>query len=226
MTNYSMSNPSIAIASTPSLWKFDPPHRSAYSIFKRLLDVVGSIVGLLIFAIAFIPIAIAIKLDSPGPVLYKQERCGLQGRKITIRKFRSMVDKADDLKAMVKNEAKGLIFKNKQDPRVTRIGKFLRKTSLDELPQFWNVLLGDMSLVGTRPPTLDEVEHYTSRHWQRLNVKPGLTGEWQVNGRSSVKDFEQIVDLDLRYQLSWTPLYDLQLIWRTIHILLKRSGAY
>ncbi|HEY9620387.1 MAG TPA: sugar transferase [Crinalium sp.] len=225
MTNYSISETSIAVVST-SLWKADEPHQSAYSVFKRVVDIVGSLVGLLILAIAFVPIAIAIRLDSPGPILFKQERCGLQGRRIVIRKFRSMVDNADNLKAMVTNEAKGLIFKNKQDPRVTRVGQFLRKTSLDELPQFWNVLIGEMSLVGTRPPTLDEVAHYNSRHWQRLNVKPGLTGEWQVNGRSSVKDFEQIVDLDLRYQTSWTPLYDLQLIWRTVHILLNRSGAY
>lgn len=224
MTNYSLSESSIAIA-TRSLWRFEAAHPSAYSATKRLLDVVGSIVGLLILAILFIPIAIAIKIDSPGPILYKQERCGLQGRRIVIRKFRSMVQNADDLKAMVKNEAKGLIFKNKKDPRVTNLGRFLRKTSLDELPQFWNVLMGDMSLVGTRPPTLDEVAHYNARHWQRLNVKPGMTGEWQVNGRSSIKDFEQVVDLDLRYQDMWTPSYDLKLILKTFSILLKRTGA-
>ncbi|WP_339383632.1 sugar transferase [Oculatella sp. LEGE 06141] len=202
------------------------PHPSACSAFKRLLDIVGSLIGLAILAIIFIPIAIAIKLDSPGPIFYKQERYGLQGRPFTLRKFRSMVQNADDLKASVENEAKGLIFKNKQDPRVTRVGNFLRKTSLDELPQFLNVLLGEMSLVGTRPPTHDEVVHYGERHWQRLNVKPGLTGEWQVSGRSAISDFEEIVDLDLRYQSLWNPLYDIKLIMKTVFIVLARAGAY
>ena len=206
--------------------KFDTPHPSAYCMFKRALDIVGSLVGLLILAIVFVPIAIAIKLDSSGPIFYKQRRCGLQGRCFTIVKFRSMVENADELKSRVPNEAKGLVFKNKSDPRVTCVGQFLRQSSLDELPQFWNVLMGDMSLVGTRPPTLDEVSRYNDRHWQRLNVKPGLTGEWQVNGRSSIKDFEQIVDLDLRYQTVWYPLYDLRIIWKTIHVLLARVGAY
>ena len=205
---------------------FEAPHRSARSGIKRSIDWVGSWVGLLILGILALPIAIAIKLDSPGPVFYRQERFGLQGKPFTIFKFRSMVTNADALKAVVKNEASGLIFKNKQDPRVTRVGRFLRKTSLDELPQFWNVLKGEMSLVGTRPPTRDEVSRYEPHHWQRLRVKPGITGEWQVNGRSSVKDFEQILDLDLRYQQRWTPLYDLEIIARTIGVLLNKSGAY
>lgn len=225
MTNYAISQPSVPAPSNPFL-ECEAAHPSAYCVIKRLTDIVGSLVGLLILAVVFVPIAIAIKLDSPGPIFFKQERCGLQGQRIFIRKFRSMVPDADRLKATVKNEAKGLFFKNKQDPRVTRVGQFLRKTSLDELPQFWNVLMGEMSLVGTRPPTLDEVAQYNSRHWQRLNVKPGLTGEWQVNGRSSVRDFEQVVDLDLRYQTQWTPLYDFQVIFKTIQVLLKRSGAY
>jgi lipopolysaccharide/colanic/teichoic acid biosynthesis glycosyltransferase len=106
------------------------------------------------------------------------------------------------------------------------VGRFLRKTSLDEFPQFWNVLQGNMSLVGTRPPTQDEVSQYQEHHWQRLNVKPGLTGEWQVNGRSAVKDFEEIVKLDLRYQDRWTPVYDLLILWKTFMILFSRSGAY
>jgi lipopolysaccharide/colanic/teichoic acid biosynthesis glycosyltransferase len=194
-------------------------------LFKRTLDIVGAIVGLLVLAVLFLPLAIVIKLDSNGPVLYRQERFGLQGQPFTLWKFRSMVQDADQLKALVQNEAKGLIFKNEQDPRITRVGRFLRRTSLDELPQFWNVLIGDMSLVGTRPPTRDEVSRYDDRHWLRLNVKPGLTGEWQVNGRSTIKDFEQIVDLDLRYQQRWSLSYDLQIIWRTIVILLNRSGA-
>ncbi|NES96479.1 MAG: sugar transferase, partial [Desertifilum sp. SIO1I2] len=118
-----------------------------------------------------------------------------------------------------------LIFKNESDPRITRVGRFLRKTSLDELPQFWNVLKGEMSLVGTRPPTHDEVVRYSPHHWRRLDVKPGLTGEWQVNGRSSVKDFEDIVKLDLRYQTKWHPFYDLQLIFKTVHVVLAKTGA-
>lgn len=202
------------------------PHPSASCLIKRSLDIVGSIIGLIVLSILFVPIAIAIRLDSPGPILYRQERFGLQGRPFTIVKFRSMVQNAEDLKEKVPNEAKGLIFKNRQDPRVTRVGRFLRKTSLDEFPQFWNVLCGDMSLVGTRPPTRDEVSRYETRHWQRLSVKPGLTGEWQVNGRSAIKNFEDVLELDLRYQHRWTPFYDLSLIWRTIGILINKSGAY
>jgi lipopolysaccharide/colanic/teichoic acid biosynthesis glycosyltransferase len=137
-----------------------------------------------------------------------------------------MVANADALKAKVQNEANGLIFKNQQDPRITRVGRFLRKTSLDEIPQFWNVFKGEMSLVGTRPPTSDEVRHYNAKHWQRLNVKPGLTGEWQVHGRSSVTDFEDIVELDLRYQRRWSPAYDLALIFKTLYVVFAKVGAY
>jgi lipopolysaccharide/colanic/teichoic acid biosynthesis glycosyltransferase len=201
-------------------------HPSVQSKFKRLLDIFGSLVGLLILAILFVPIAIAIKIDSPGPILFAQERYGLQGRPFRLYKFRSMVSDAEQLKSLVNNEANGLIFKNKNDFRITKVGRFLRSTSLDELPQFWNILLNDMSLVGTRPPTGDEVIHYTEKHWQRLNVKPGLTGEWQVNGRSQVTNFEQIVDLDLQYQNNWHPLYDLFLIVKTIYVILGRIGAF
>jgi lipopolysaccharide/colanic/teichoic acid biosynthesis glycosyltransferase len=205
---------------------YQVPHRSASSVIKRLFDIAGSLIGLAILAILFFPIAIAIKLDSPGPVLYCQERYGLLGCSFRIYKFRSMVQNAEQLKAQVENQAKGLIFKNAQDPRITRVGKFLRRTSLDEFPQFWNVLWGDMSLVGTRPPTADEVMHYEPHHWQRLNVKPGMTGEWQVNGRSTIKDFEDILKLDLRYQAQWHPLYDLVLIAKTIYVLIAKIGAY
>ena len=201
------------------------PHPSTHSGFKRFLDVLGSSIGLLVLAIVFFPIAIAIKLDNPGPIFYAQRRHGLHGRSFTIYKFRSMVANADSLKAFVKNEANGLIFKNTHDPRITRVGRFLRKTSLDELPQFWNVLLGDMSLVGTRPPTTDEVMNYEEHHWQRLNVKPGITGEWQVNGRSQVTDFEDIVSLDLRYQHRWTPWYDLAIIVKTLYVVFAKVGA-
>ncbi|MBE9041116.1 sugar transferase [Oscillatoriales cyanobacterium LEGE 11467] len=209
-------------AAAPDL---ENPHPSTYSGFKRFLDIVGSLVGLLVLALVLVPISIAIKLDNTGPIFYTQQRHGLHGQAFTIYKFRSMVANADALKALVNNEANGLIFKNTQDPRITRVGRFLRKTSLDELPQFWNVLLGDMSLVGTRPPTTDEVIHYQAHHWQRLNVKPGITGEWQVNGRSQVTDFEDIVSFDLHYQRQWTPWYDLAILLKTLYIVFAKVGA-
>jgi lipopolysaccharide/colanic/teichoic acid biosynthesis glycosyltransferase len=186
---------------------------------------VGSLIGLLILGIVFVPIALAIKLDSPGAIFYCQKRYGLLGRPFRIYKFRSMVSKAEALKSQIQNDAKGLIFKNKTDPRITKVGRFLRCTSLDELPQFWNVLHGEMSLVGTRPPTADEVSFYQPHHWQRLRVKPGITGEWQVNGRSNIKDFEEIVKLDLRYQARWHRLYDLALIAKTLRVLIGKVGA-
>ncbi|MBD2451205.1 sugar transferase [Nostoc sp. FACHB-152] len=223
---YQTQSQSVYQGAIYQAWKLDTPHSSVGSKFKRCLDILGSLVGLTILAIVFIPIAIAIKLDSPGPIFFTQERYGLHGRPFRLRKFRSMVNDAEKLKSLVENEANGLIFKNKNDFRVTKVGRFLRSTSLDELPQFWNVLVGEMSLVGTRPPTADEVAKYNQRHWQRLNVKPGLTGEWQVHGRSHIKDFEQIVDLDLRYQEKWHPLYDLFLITKTFYIIFGKVGAF
>ncbi|BAZ49061.1 sugar transferase [Nostoc ellipsosporum NOK] len=224
---YQTSLEGVFQGATYKAWELEfTNHPSVESKFKRSLDIVGGLVGLLILAIVFVPIAIAIKLDSPGPIFFTQERYGLQGRTFRIRKFRSMVSDAEQLKSLVENEANGLIFKNKNDFRVTKVGRFLRSTSLDELPQFWNVLVGEMSLVGTRPPLKDEVIKYTPRHWQRLNVKPGLTGEWQVNGRSQVKDFEQIVDLDLQYQRNWYPWYDLLLIGKTLYVIFGRIGAF
>ncbi len=202
------------------------PHPSVNSRFKRFLDILGSIVGLFILAIAFLPIAIAIRIDSPGSIFFIQERHGLYGRTFRIRKFRSMVTDAEQLKSKVKNEANGHFFKSQNDFRVTKVGRFLRSTSLDELPQFWNVFLGEMSLVGTRPPTADEVSLYSEHHWQRLHVKPGLTGEWQVNGRSQIKDFEQVFELDLQYQNKWHQFYDLSLIIKTIYVIFARIGAF
>ncbi len=217
---------SISNSQLASPLSFRVPHRSTTSILKRSIDIVGSLIGLLIVAVVFLPIAIAIRLDSPGPIFYSQERHGLLGKTFRMYKFRSMIDNAEALKSQVENEADGLIFKNRQDPRITRVGHFLRRTSLDELPQFWNVLRGEMSLVGTRPPTSDEVALYADHHWQRLSVKPGLTGEWQVSGRSMVKDFEDVLQLDLRYQTLWTPLYDLVLIAKTIYVIVLRKGAF
>lgn len=210
----------------PSSLAAAPLHPSTSSILKRAVDVVGALVGLAITAIIFIPVVLAIQLDNPGPIFYRQLRCGLRGQQFYIWKFRSMVRDADQLQHLVENEAEGFIFKNQQDPRVTSVGRFLRRTSLDELPQFWNVLRGDMSLVGTRPPTVDEVGLYADHHWQRLNVKPGITGEWQVKGRSNVKDFEAIVQLDLDYQNQWSVSYDLQLILQTVMSVLYRQGAF
>ncbi len=148
------------------------------------------------------------------------------GKRFRIWKFRSMVANASLVKDQVQNKVKGPFFKNENDPRITKVGRFIRKTSLDEFPQFWNVLKGDMSLVGTRPPTPNEVEKYEVHHKQRLDVKPGLTGEWQVKGRSKIVDFEEVVHLDLQYQKNWSLFYDLQLIFNTIGVVFsKKSGA-
>jgi lipopolysaccharide/colanic/teichoic acid biosynthesis glycosyltransferase len=201
-------------------------HPSAQSPIKRFIDIVGAVIGLIITMVVAIPVAIATQFDNPGPLFYSQVRCGHQGKTFKIWKFRSMVVDADKLKHLVHNEAKGGIFKNRNDPRVTRVGRFLRKTSLDELPQFWNVLKGEMSLVGTRPPTVDEVMSYKRHHWDRLNVKPGITGEWQANGRSTVLDFEEIVAMDVAYQAKWSILYDLQLILKTVLVVLNKKGAF
>lgn len=203
-----------------------PTHPSVRSWLKRLIDIVGALTGLGITAVLLLPIAIAIKLDSPGPIFFGQVRCGWMGKRFRIWKFRSMCTDAEARKAQVRNELAGPLFKNANDPRVTKVGRFLRRTSLDELPQFWNVLRGEMSLVGTRPPTPDEVERYEVPEWQRLDVKPGMTGEWQVNGRSQIRDFEDVIRLDLRYQQNWSLLYDIKLILKTIAIVFnRRSGA-
>ncbi|MDF5711644.1 MAG: sugar transferase [Nostoc sp. S4] len=203
-----------------------PSHPSTVSLRKRLIDILGAIVGLIITFVVAIPVAIVTLIHEPSPIFYSQIRCGLNGKPFRMWKFRSMVMNADKLKHLVENQAKGHIFKSINDPRITPVGKFLRRTSLDELPQFWNVLVGDMSLVGTRPPTLDEVKHYDPHHWDRLLVKPGITGEWQANGRSSITDFETIVNMDIDYQRKWSVIYDLSLIMKTIWVVLKKTGAY
>ncbi len=201
-------------------------HPSVTSRGKRIIDVLGAVVGLGITAVLAVPIVIAIKLEDGGPIFFKQVRCSWMGKRFEIWKFRSMVLNAEALKAQVKNEVEGPLFKNENDPRITRVGRFLRRTSLDELPQFWNVLQGDMSLVGTRPPTPDEIEQYKVPEWQRLDVKPGMTGEWQVNGRSTVKKFEDVIRMDLDYQKNWSLTYDIQLILKTVLVLFsKKSGA-
>lgn len=201
-------------------------HPSVESKIKRFIDVLLALIGLTITVIIAIPIKIIMCFDNPGPLLYGQVRCGFRGKPFRMWKFRSMVVNADRMKHLVENQAKGHIFKNDRDPRITRLGQFLRKTSLDEFPQFWNVLRGEMSIVGTRPPTPDEVEKYEAHHWRRLDVKPGITGEWQANGRSSVDDFEEIVMMDINYQRKWSVLYDLVLIIKTIAAVVNKEGAY
>lgn len=195
-------------------------------VAKRLIDILGGLIGLILTGVLSIFIVPAILLDSPGGVLFRQVRVGKNGRNFYIYKFRTMCNNAEALKKklMDKNEMDDMMFKMKDDPRVTRVGKFLRKTSLDELPQFWNVLTGDMSLVGTRPPTLDEVEKYDLHHWRRLSVKPGISGMWQVSGRNEITDFEDVVKLDVQYIDSWSIWLDFSIIFKTIHAIVKRSG--
>ncbi|MBD2189954.1 sugar transferase [Pseudanabaena mucicola] len=227
-----------------------PVHPSVRSFLKRILDIVGSLIGLGLTALIFVPIAIAIVCESKGGIFFVQVRCGLLSKPFRIWKFRSMVQNAEQLRHKVENQVQASsqtkssngndlsgdkFFKNADDPRVTRIGKFLRKTSLDEFPQFWNVLVGDMSLVGTRPPTFQEINSYELEveydderytEWNRLDVKPGITGVWQVNGRSNVRSFAEVVNYDIQYRKRWSIWYDLQLIAQTILCLFdKRNRA-
>lgn len=209
-----------------SLENLPQAHPSVRSKTKRLLDIVGALVGLALTAIIFVFVAIAIKREDGGPIFFGQTRCSWLGKPFKIWKFRSMSVDAEARKHEVANKVDGPLFKNDNDPRITKVGRFLRRTSLDEFPQFWNVLIGDMSLVGTRPPTPNEIAEYKVSEWQRLNVKPGMTGEWQVNGRSKVTSFEQVVQLDLQYQRKWSLWYDIQLICKTVLVLFsKDSGA-
>lgn len=196
-------------------------------LFKRVLDLVGGAFGVLLTGLLSCVIAPAIKLTSPGPVFYAQERVGQNGRIFRIYKFRSMYRDADQRLEELKqyNEMNGAVFKMKNDPRITPVGRFLRKTSLDEFPQFWNVLRGEMSLVGTRPPTVAEVAEYKQYHRRRLSIKPGITGMWQVSGRNTVTDFEEIYRLDIRYIDHWSPALDLKILVRTVWTVFTGKGA-
>lgn len=196
-------------------------------VMKRIIDIIGALVGLVITGIVTIFLAPILKLESPGPLFFKQKRVGKNGRYFYIYKFRSMYKDAEARKAalMEKNEMKGLMFKMTDDPRVTKVGKFIRATSIDELPQFWNILKGDMSLVGTRPPTVDEFQQYEARHKRRLSMKPGLTGMWQVSGRSNIEDFEDVVRMDLDYIDNWSLQLDAKIILKTIVVIFKKVGA-
>lgn len=194
---------------------------------KRVMDIVGSVVGLFFMLIAFVIFAPIIKIQSPGPVFFKQPRVGRNGRRFNLYKFRSMYNDAEARKKelMDQNKIDGNMFKLDNDPRVTPIGRFMRKYSIDELPQFWNVLKGEMSLVGTRPPTEDEFELYKAHHRARLGIKPGITGMWQVSGRSDITNFEEVVALDTQYISNWNLSMDLRILFKTIMVVIKGQGA-
>jgi len=203
-------------------------NRKMYLVTKRLLDLFGSVIGILILSPVFILIAIFIKFEDPkGPILFKQERVGKDGKKFYMYKFRSMVTDAEDrLKDILEyNEISGAMFKMKDDPRITKIGKFIRKTSIDELPQLFNVLKGDMSLVGPRPPLEREVVQYSTYHYQRLLVTPGCTGLWQVSGRNLLS-FDEMILLDLEYIKNRSISKDVLILLRTVKVILKPEGAY
>lgn len=209
-------------------------------ILKRAMDILGGLVGCLFTAIIFIFVAPAIYRKSPGPIFFAQERIGKNGKKFKMYKFRSMYMDAEERKKelMKQNRIKdGMMFKMDDDPRIIGsekkdrngkpkgIGNFIRNTSLDEFPQFWNVLKGDMSLVGTRPPTVDEWEKYDLHHRVRMSIKPGITGMWQVSGRSEITDFEEVVRLDREYIQNWSPELDISILFRTVKVVLKHEGA-
>ena len=207
---------------------FSPKIHSFKQIFfKRVMDIVGAIVGLLITGIVTVFLAPALLIESPGPLFFSQVRVGKNGRRFKIYKFRSMYMDAEERKKelMSQNEMEGLMFKMENDPRVTKVGKFIRKTSIDELPQFWNILKGEMSLVGTRPPTEDEFLQYEGYHRRRLNMTPGLTGLWQVSGRSDTKNFEEIVAMDVEYIDNWSLKEDIKILFKTVGVVLKGKGA-
>ncbi len=215
-------------------WEADlPPAASrpgwrAKLAMKRTLDVLGALLGLVLLSPLLLLVAVLVRATTPGPILHRLEHLGLRGRPFIGYKFRTMVSNADALKAglLQHNEMSGPVFKMRRDPRVTGLGSFLRKYSLDELPQLWNVLRGDLSLVGPRAPMATEFARFEP--WQRakLAVKPGLTCLWQVNGRSRIKEFDRWVRLDLEYIQNWSLGLDLQILLRTIPAVLRGDGAY
>lgn len=235
VTHYNLDLPDIGEASS-SVGRLGRYNVITYSMIKesatglmikRIMDIVGGLIGAIITCILCVVLAPVIKLDSPGPVLFSQTRIGKNGRRFKIYKFRSMYIDAEARKeALLKdNEMSGLMFKMEDDPRVTRVGKFLRKTSLDEFPQFFNVLKGDMSLVGTRPPTENEFEQYNEHYRRRLSMTPGLTGMWQVSGRSDITDFDEVVSLDLQYIDNWSIGLDIKILLQTFVVVVFRKGA-
>ena len=193
---------------------------------KRALDLIGAVVGVMLSGLVFPFYALWLRIVSPGAVLFRQERMGRNGRFFTMYKFRTMRPDAErELPAlMALNQMNGAMFKIEHDPRIIRGGNFMRRTHLDELPQFRNVLMGDMSLVGTRPPTRDEVETYENRHHRRLSMRPGITGIWQVAGNRSVRDFEEVVRLDCEYIDRWSLGLDLRLLGKTLIAVIRQVG--
>ena len=204
-----------------------PKSKPAYDFIKRLFDIVFSIISIVIFSPAFIAVALAIKINDGGPVLYTSQRVGKNGKVFNFYKFRSMSPDADVIYEEIKHqtETKGPTFKLENDPRVTKVGRFIRKTSLDELPQFFNILAGNMSFVGPRPPLVREVEQYGPKAMQRLSVKGGLTCFWQVMGRSEI-DFDGMVELDLEYIDKRGFLTDIKILFLTIPAVFMGKGAY
>ncbi|MCD9024057.1 sugar transferase [Cohnella silvisoli] len=199
-----------------------------YSFLKRTIDIVGSIFGLILLSPLFAMIAIAIKLEDPkGPVFFHQTRIGKNEKPFRIYKFRSMCTDAEErLRDLLdKNDIAGAMFKMKEDPRITKVGKFIRKTSIDELPQLFNVLRGEMSLVGPRPPSKREVMDYTKYDKKRLSVTPGCTGLWQVSGRNDLS-FKEMVELDLAYIEKKCIWFDIKILLRTVIIIINSKGAY
>ena len=211
----------------PLLGWQEPAPRIGQWLIKRSLDLTVAAVGLIVLSPLFAAIALAIRLDSPGPVIFRQRRVGRGGKLFTMAKFRSMVVDAESRVAELRdlNEATGPLFKIRNDPRLTRVGRVLRHTSIDELPQLWNVLLGEMSLIGPRPALPSEVEQYEPWHARRLDVHPGITGLWQVSGRSDLT-FDEMVLLDIYYIENWSPLMDLRIILKTVPTLFLGPGAY
>ncbi|BAD77604.1 sugar transferase involved in lipopolysaccharide synthesis [Geobacillus kaustophilus HTA426] len=202
--------------------------KKGYLIAKRIMDICGALIGLICLSWLFLIVALLIKLEDPkGPVFFKQVRVGKDGKEFYMYKFRSMVANAEELleSLLHLNEVSGAMFKMKDDPRITKVGKFIRKTSIDELPQLWNVLKGDMSLVGPRPPLPREVAQYTEYDKQRLLVTPGCTGLWQVSGRNDL-GFDEMVELDLKYIRERSLLYDIKIIFKTIKIMIRPNSAY
>ena len=196
-------------------------------VVKNVFDFLIGLCGFPFFLIAFVIFGPIIYMQSPGPVFFSQMRVGKNGRKFRIYKFRSMYMDAEERKKelMKENKMNGLMFKMDDDPRIIPIGKFIRKYSIDEFPQFWNVLKGDMSLVGTRPPTVDEYEQYDLHHKVRLSIKPGLTGMWQVSGRSNITDFEEVVKLDTKYIDEWDLGEDVKILAKTFKVVWGDEGA-
>jgi lipopolysaccharide/colanic/teichoic acid biosynthesis glycosyltransferase len=196
------------------------------SFLKRLLDIIVSCVCLVLLAPLFLFIALMIKLDSPGPVFYKWKILGLHKRPLDSYKFRTMVENADEMKEQLlsENEMKSVAFKMRDDPRITRMGKWIRKYSLDELPQLWSVLKGDLSLVGPRPPLQTEIEQYEGWHRRKLSVKPGITCLWQISGRNKITDFNEWMKLDLQYIDDWTLWWDIKILFKTLFIVLRGTG--